>query len=474
MKRRIISCVLVLAVNAVQAAWGLDVVWIDREDGTSFRHPDSLRPLDPYSRRLVDGTGFRRLAASAGDGGTPTWGEHEVLHFSREVEAGDGRDLPAIVGGMLAMPVEPAEDAGSATTHLRCTAGRIVALRHDGRISCVGIGSGIAEAAAARIMATFECLAQPGVARMPRATAREAACRSGMLILADGTLRRCVQVPRATSLEGAIEYESRYFQIRGTLPTEEMAPLALHLDSLHAALRAWLPLPAEPVEKQQVVVVKTAAEFVALTGGAIPTDKDGHPGQEGLYLPGARVALTFSDRNGYSIGTLRMRASHEVVHQYLHGHARAFPPRFFDEGCAVLFENGSRQGDAFILPMQEVRLRLLQMSYRQLQSTLAPFADYLAQRVPLTTNHYGECYAMLRVLAVTQGGTSSVPGLTAAWRVLLESPGADGGSARFSEALLGRFGGTGGGDVALAAWQASVQRLVGQASWKESLRIALP
>jgi hypothetical protein len=251
-----------------------------------------------------------------------------------------------------------------------------------------------------------------------------------------------------------------------------MATLALHLDSLHAALRVWLPLPAEPTAKRQVVVFKTAAEFVAAAGGMVPTGKDGAPGVEGLYVPGVAVAMTFSDRNGYSIGNLRMRATHEAVHQYLHGHARRIPPRFFDEGCAVLFENGVVQGDAFVLPMPEVRLRLLQQSYRQQKTTLAPFADYLAQKVALGSNQYGECYAMLRVLASVQGKTASAAGLTAAWRVLIVEPGD--GPGRFTNALLDRYSATGGGDLAIAAWQADVQRLVGQAAWKEQLRIPIP
>ena len=466
----------VIAILCAQVASGMELVWIDREGGTSFRHPDTLRAVDPYSRRLVDAAGARRLfqGGDATAAGRPAWGEHEILQFSRVIAADEQRGLPAVVGGILGVEVEPAPEAADGPVLLRCLLGRILVLRHDGRISGVGIGTAIEESAAARVLATFEALVPGATPGAPRATSREAACRTGMLILPDGSLKRNMQVPRATTWEAAIECESRYYQVRGTAPTEEMAALALHLDGLHAALRAWLPLPAEPTVKRQVVVFKTAAEFVAAAGGMVPTGKDGAPGLEGLYVPGVEVAMTFSDRNGHSIGNLRLRASHEAVHQYLHGHARRFPPRFFDEGCAVLFENGTVQGDAYVLSMPEVRLRLLQQSYRQQKTTLAPFTGYLAGKVALGTNHYGECYAMLRVLASVQGKTASSPGLTAAWRVLIGEPEPGAGPGSFTNALLGKYAGTGGGDAALAAWQAEVQRLVGQTAWKEQLRIAIP
>ena len=70
--------------------------------------------------------------------------------------------------------------------------------------------------------------------------------------------------------------------------------------------------------------------------------------------------------------------------------------------------------------------------------------------------------------------TASSPGLTAAWRVLIADPKPGAGPGSFTDALLGKYASTGGGDSVLAAWQAEVQRLVGQAAWKEQLRITNP
>lgn len=446
-----------------------DRVWIDRAGGTAFRHPESLMPLGASARLLVDRDGYRRILRV----GLPaaddlTWGEHGVRHLSRPLADGPG-DLATAVGGLLGGDWTAEGPATADRAVLRGPGGRVVSLRHAGRLSLVGIGDGIDAKTAELIIATFEVLGPGG------ATAREAACLAMRIILPDGSLAPRAQTARATGWETALEYESRHFQVRGTAPPDELARLGAHLDGLHAALRLWLPLPEEPTRKSQVAVMKTGAEFAAAADGQVPMNTEGHPAIEGLFLPGpgGGTALTFSDPAGRSIGNVRLRAGHEVVHQYLHGHARRRIPRWFDEGCAVLFENGSVQDGGWQLPAQETRLRLLQGAYRQTGTTLTPLRDHLAGGGgTFTTNHYGECYAMLRVLAVPGKPSASAPGITAAWRVMLQSEGSD---EALIDALLGAYLARGlAREAALDAWQAEVLRWVRQGPGKERLTIAAP
>lgn len=183
--------------------------------------------------------------------------------------------------------------------------------------------------------------------------------------------------------------------------------------------------------------------------------------------PSGGLAMTFAGKMGRSIGTLRLRASHEVVHHYLHRFARRPIPRWFDEGCAVLFENGHRLGAVYVLPVQEARIRVIEGSYRQSGRMLTPIAAHLSGGAAFDGRHYGEAYAMLRVL-VMAGSPPQAPALTAAWQALISEPKEGDLTDPFTAALLGSIAG------GAASWEESVVRWVRAGDRRERVRIPLP
>jgi len=358
------------------------------------------------------------------------------------LEADPAAGLARLAGMAVREPVPvavPAGEGASAPPAWRavCDRGCLLGVRLADRWSGVLVGRQIEAATADAVLASVEVLA---IVQGRPSTARERICRAGRVMTADGGVVAALRPP-----PGLYSVEGARCRVFGTAPPADLRQLAAHLDDLHAALASWLPPPAPLAAKFEVRLWRTAEEFRAASGGyGMGRAADAGSQVQGFFSMGDQTVYAFTEAVARSAGTAQVRVSHESVHQYLYLVGRSHLPQWFDEGMAVLWENGRRIGRDFVLDDPALRLSLLKSYYRQHGGPIAPLADYLGgTRFALNVHQYAEVGALVHLLTVApkDGGTR----LAEAWARILRGEAA--GAAIAITLLAGRPG-QGGGEVA--------------------------
>lgn len=466
--RRLLALLALIAALPGGETLGERVV-ADPEAGLGLRVPRSFLAGDACGRLMID---VRAWQLQWGDGrgaeaGPWSPGGVRVVTVVGNPEDDPAAGLARLAGTVVREPVPvvvPAGDGVAAPPAWRaiCDRGRLLGVRLADRWSGVLIGRQIEVATADAVLASVEVLAT--VQGRPT-TARERACRAGGLFAADGTVVTALRPPAGVhAIEGA---RCRVF---GTAPPAELRRLATHLDDLHAALTSWLPPPSPLAAKFEVRLWKTAEEFRAASGGyGMGRAADASSQVQGFFSMGDQTVYAFTEAVARSAGTAQVRVSHESVHQYLHLVGRSRLPQWFDEGMAVLWENGRRVGRDFVLDDPALRLSLLKSYYRQHGGPIAPLADYLGgTRFALNVHQYAEVGALVHLLTVApkDGRTR----LAETWSRIVRGEAAE---AAITAALLaGRLGPGGREQAAVSLGRELVAHVTGGGAAQE-LRLPL-